>query len=124
MEPKKVLIIEDDEQYREILKKTVEKEGYQVLMAVDGETGLSIAQQEHPDLILLDILLPRADGIMVFRKLREDEWGKTVRVIILTNLSHVESYRDLFERDTYVDCLIKVNVTLEEVMKKVKEALA
>jgi len=124
MEPKKVLIIEDDPQYTEILSKSIEKEGFSPIVAYDGETGLDIALREHPAMILLDIILPQEDGIIVFKKLRRDPWGKTAYVLILTNLSNIESYEDLFEGDACVDCMIKVNVTLEDVMRKVKEVLA
>lgn len=81
-------IVEDDDALLSVLVDKFTREGFQVLEAQDGKKGLDVALSEHPDLILLDILLPVMDGWTMLQKLRaENTWGKKVPVIILTNLS-------------------------------------
>lgn len=84
---KKVLIVEDDEDMREALVDKFSGSGFEVDMAGDGVEGLEKALKDHPDLIILDIIMPRMDGVEVLKKLREDNWGRFVSVIILTNLN-------------------------------------
>ena len=76
-----VLIVEDEQAIMDILKYNFTKEGYKVLEAMDGETGLSLALSENPDLILLDVMLPKMDGFEVCRKVREKS---SVPIIMLT----------------------------------------
>lgn len=87
---KKILIAEDDVPLRRVFCDALKAEGYDVYEAGDGEEALSVALREHPDLIVLDILMPKMDGIEMARQLRLDAWGKTAKVIILTNLSDIE----------------------------------
>src|SRR3989344_2983901 len=82
---KQILIVEDDKSLLQVLYDKLTQEGYSILSAVNGAIGLEAAQKNHPDLILLDIVLPKMDGMAMMHKLREDEWGKKVPVIILTN---------------------------------------
>src|SRR3989344_3013072 len=88
---KKILVIEaveDEISLRNALHEKFTAEGFRILEARDGEEGLAIALREHPDLILLDILMPKMDGITMMKKLRQaNEWGKKVPIILLTNLS-------------------------------------
>ncbi len=85
---KKVLIVEDDEAVLKALNAKLTQAGLAVLLARDGSSGLATALQEHPQLILLDILMPLMDGWEMLKRLREDEnWGKQVSVVILTSLS-------------------------------------
>lgn len=72
MPEQKVLVVEDEENLVEALKYNLEREGYAVLTAMDGETGLELAKGSNPDLIILDIMLPRLDGLEVCRILRRD----------------------------------------------------
>lgn len=81
-EKKRVLIVEDEKSIVDIVRFNLEKEGYAVLTAYDGEAGLTAAREEKPDLILLDVMLPRRNGFDVCRILREE--GDGVPVIILT----------------------------------------
>ena len=87
MTKKKILVIEDEEPLLNALSAKLQTEGFEVLEAENGEDGLKLALKKHPDLILLDIILPKMDGITVLENLRENAWGKTVQVIILSNLS-------------------------------------
>lgn len=81
MEQRKVLVIEDDPHIVDILKFNLVKDGYNVLIATDGQTGLDLALGENPDLILLDIMLPKMDGFEVCRKIREQS---STPIIMLT----------------------------------------
>src|SRR3989344_7073229 len=59
---------------------------YEIMEASEGESGLALALKKHPDLIILDIVMPKMDGLTLLARLREDSWGKTAKVILLTNL--------------------------------------
>src|SRR3990167_4462273 len=83
---KNVLIVEDDKVLRSMYKKLLENHGYSVSVAEDGEEGLLKAVSEKPDLILLDIRMPKMDGLTMMDNLRRNEFGKTVPIIIFTNL--------------------------------------
>jgi DNA-binding response OmpR family regulator len=115
-----VLIIEDEEALsRILLEKLKAMVEVQVLEAKDGETGLKMALEYQPDLVLLDLVLPKMEGMNVLRKLREGEWGKNVWVIVLTNLSVPEKEqeaRSLGVEDYYV----KTDITLDEIVAKIK----
>ncbi len=72
---KKILVVEDDVPELNALRDKFTREGFSILTAKNGEEGLAIALREHPDLILLDIIMPVMDGITMLVKLREDSWG-------------------------------------------------
>lgn len=119
---KKVLIVEDDNFLRSLTAKRLEKDGYMVAVAVDGETALVTAQEEKPDLILLDLLLPGLDGFGVLGKLKADADLKKTPVIVFSNLGQKEDIEKakLLGADQF---LIKANFTLDDVMEKISAAL-
>lgn len=122
---KKVLIIEaieDDDSLRNILRDKLTIKGFTVLEAKNGEEGLAIALSHHPDLILLDILMPNMGGLEMLKKLREDTKSKSTPVIMFTNFGDNKNVADAIELGSN-DYLIKSNFTLEEVIAKVKEKL-
>ncbi len=125
MENKKIILVtEDEKSLRGALDDKLIGAGFTILEAKDGEEGLVISLKEHPDLVLLDIAMPKMDGMSMLRKLREDEWGKTVPVIILTNLSSADEGRnkDITELEpTYY--FVKTDVKIEEIIEKIKERL-
>lgn len=119
---KKVLIVEDDEFLRSLTAKRLEKDGYEVAIAVDGESANGIAVENKPDLILLDLLLPGVDGFEVLKKLREDEVTKNTPVIVFSNLGQredIEKAKGLGANDF----LIKANFTLDDVIEKINTIL-
>jgi diguanylate cyclase len=122
----KILIIEDEAAMRKILVDTFTSENFAVFQAPDGETGLATALQEKPDIILLDIVLPRMDGLAVLNKLRsESPYGKNVPVILLTNLSpDSEAINQAITKDTPSYYLVKANWNIEDVVEKVRERLS
>ncbi|MBZ9569875.1 response regulator [Patescibacteria group bacterium] len=119
---KTILVIEDDAPTLQALVDTFTSEGFHVLKAKDGKKGLELALKEHPDLVLLDIIMPKMDGMTMLKKLREDEWGKDVQVVILTNLSSVEKTAEALKGRVY-DYFVKTNWKLEDLVKRVKERL-
>jgi CheY-like chemotaxis protein len=82
---KSILLIDDDTLVRQSLGDTLTTAGYQVSTAEDGQDGLVKALATHPDLIISDVRMPNVDGLQMLDKLRADEWGKTVPVIILSS---------------------------------------
>lgn len=120
-----ILIVEDEE----ILVKTLEEklivENFDVVKALDGEEGLRLAIKKHPDLILLDLLMPKVDGLTMLKKLREDPWGLQANVIILTNISDPDKVAEGMSTGpsgTY-EYLIKSNWSLDEVVARIKQKL-
>lgn len=84
---KTILIIEDEEPLLASLVDLFKIEGYRVERAKNGVLGLELAREKHPDVILLDVILPKMHGIKLLKELRADERGKNIPVILLTNLS-------------------------------------
>jgi DNA-binding response OmpR family regulator len=124
MDNKKILIIEDEEAMQVAISEALRNQGISALVASDGEKGLEIALKEHPDLMLLDILMPKMDGLAMLNKLRSDEWGKTVPVIILTNLNpNANSIINSVLENKPAYYLIKSDVKLEGIVDKIKEVL-
>ena len=123
---KKILIVEDEASSRKVTYEKFTREGFEVIMAVNGEEGLKTAYAIHPDLIIMDIIMPVMDGLTMFQKLRESDgqWGKTVPVVVLTNIT-IENKTQM-ENLTKLnpECfLVKTENTLSETVEKVKEIL-
>jgi DNA-binding response OmpR family regulator len=119
-----ILYIEDEEPMSSLYKDLFEKEGITVDVAPDGESGFEKAIQTHPDLILLDIILPRLNGKLVLTKLRNDPWGKTVPIIIFSNLDTDNSLLEGGNQISPTYFILKANVTPGDVLKKVKDVLS
>lgn len=115
---KKILFVEDESALQRALTSILSEKGYEVLSALDGEIGLELAQKEIPDLILLDLVLPKKDGFEVLSGLKQNPSTKNIPVIILTNL---ESSLDV-EKALQIGAttyLVKTNYKLEEVVEKI-----
>jgi len=121
-ENKKILVIEDDISISTALEMKITGAGYDVIVASDGEDGLSKALFERPNLILLDIILPKMDGMTVLDNLRKDEWGKSVPVIVLSNLGTGDEIQRSRENNVK-DFLIKTDWSMDDVVRKIKESL-
>jgi two-component system alkaline phosphatase synthesis response regulator PhoP len=117
---KKILIVEDDRSLISILQEKFTNEGFSVVTALDGEDGIIVAEKEKPDLILLDILIPKIDGITMAQKLKET--GVDVPIIFLTNFDDVKHISDAIEVSKS-DYLVKSNWNLDDIVKKVKARL-
>ena len=119
---KKILFIEDESALQKTFGEILKQEGYEMTSALDGETGLRLAKQIKPDLILLDLILPKLHGFDVLKKLKEIADIKEIPVIVLTNLERAEDIEKALEfgATTY---LVKENYSLDEVMEKIKKIL-
>ena len=119
---KTILIVEDERSLRKALHDKLLLEGFTVLEATDGEAGLALALSKHPHLILLDIIMLKMDGLTMLKKLREDDWGKAVPVIMLTNLSDAAKIAES-QKSNVFDYLVKTDWSLEYVVDKVRQKL-
>jgi len=117
--PKKILVVEDDKFLRELISRKLLGEGYNIVEAVDGEEGIRKIKEEKPDLILLDLILPGADGFEVLTKTKADESVSSVPVIILSNLGQKEDVERGLKLGA-VDYLIKAHFTPGEIVEKIK----
>ena len=120
---KKILLVEDESALQKSLGDTLREGGFEVVSALDGETGERLAKSEKPDLIILDLILPQKDGLEVFQALKEDEKTRNIPVVVLTNLEKIEHVEKVLEMGakTY---LVKANYTLKEILEKIKQTLA
>ncbi len=121
-ETKKILIIDDEAVLVDLLRTKLTQQGFDAIDARDGDDGLQKALAEHPDLILLDIIMPKMDGITMLKKLRADAWGKDVPVIILTNLNTAEAVENSLSSGAY-DYLVKIDYTLDDLVGIVRKRL-
>ncbi len=122
LQEKKVLIVEDEALLRQALFDKFTREGFCALEAKNGEEGLAIALKERPDIILLDIIMPKVNGLTMLKNLRQDEWGKNVPIIVLTNLNDAENVSKAMESGVY-DFLVKSDWKLNELIERVKNKL-
>jgi len=117
---KTILIIDDEKELREVLEEKLKREGFKTHTARDGQEGLMVALKEKPDLILLDVVMPKIDGISMLQELRKDEWGKTVQVIFLTVVEDPRTLARAVELGGY-EYFVKTDWDIDEIVKKVKE---
>lgn len=116
----RVLVIEDDRALHSAIVAKLEKEGFETISAYDGKEGLEKALANHPDLILLDIILPTMDGMTVLEELRRDSWGENAEVIILSNLSGAEKDTKI-EKNTARAFLVKSDWKLEDLVSIIRQ---
>lgn len=117
---KKIVTIEDDETQAKLITAALEGGGFEVLHALDGKEGIELVLQEHPDLIILDIILPHISGIEVLKKIREDSWGKTVPIFMFTNLEENEPLAESVESGATA-YFNKSEWSMEDLVSRVRE---
>lgn len=120
---KKILIVEDELDLRKALVDELTLSGFVVLEAKNGKEGLACALKEHPDLILLDIVMPEMDGMAMMKKLREDVWGETAPIIMLTNLSANDKIIQGVVENEPLYYLVKSDWKIGDVIAKVEEVV-
>jgi len=118
----KILIVEDEEILLTALSEELKQEGFNVIGAHDGVEGVEMAGKEKPDLILLDLVMPRLDGIGALKQMKENPEIKDIPVVILTNLSDYGKVSDALTLGA-MDYLVKANYRLEELVNKIKTIL-
>lgn len=119
---KVILIAEDEPPMLRILSDKLTESGFYTLSATNGEEGLEQALTHHPDVVVLDILMPKLNGMDMLKKLREDKWGKTVPVVMLTNVS-ADTNETLQAIVTTQPAyyFVKSNTKLEDIVEKIKD---
>jgi len=120
----KIVVVEDDEVLSKSLAGELEDVGFEAVVAFDGEAGLALALKEKPDLVLLDIVMPKMDGMTMMKKLRDSgEFGKHVPIILLTNLNADDKISAGVTQNEPSYYLIKSNYTVADVVAKVRDRL-
>lgn len=119
---RRVLLIEDDRFLRRAGEASLRQRGFAVTVAVDGQEGLAKVREEIPDLILLDLLMPKLSGIEVLRALRSDEATRKIRVLILSNSSREQDLEEIKALGV-TDYLVKANLSLQELGDRVAQLL-
>lgn len=117
---KTILLVEDEPTLQKTLSLALTQEGYEVKSALDGEIGLRLARETKPNIILLDLILPKMDGFEVLDELKKNDETKDIPVIVLTNL---ESSQDIEKALSLgaSNYLVKANYDLKDVVEKVKD---
>ena len=116
---KRVLIVEDDEHISKVYEITFAKEGMEVLVARDGEDALSKIANEKPDLVILDLMIPKKDGFEVLAEVKKDPVLATIPILVLSNLGQ-QSDQDRALALGAREYLIKVDYSIQEIITKIK----
>ena len=119
---KTILLVEDDKNIRELYAMALIGAGFQILMAENGQQGVDLALKHHPDLILLDIDMPIVNGHEAAQKIRLDSWGKTARIVFLTNHSDAQNVAHAIMQKPE-DYIVKVNVPIKDMVNQVRIAI-
>lgn len=122
MKTQKVLIVEDEVPITQALNQMLKSQNISIINTTNGEEGLYLAKTIHPDLIILDMILPKMDGESVLRQLREDNWGKTAKVLILSNLTHQEKQKAVRELGI-LDYVVKTDTSIAQLAEKIRVLL-
>lgn len=122
METKKILVVEDEPMIRRALvEKMTEEKSLVVMSAKNGKEGLEAALREHPDFIVLDLIMPIMGGMEMLSLLREDSWGKNAKVMFLSNLSSdPEKMAEGVAKGVH-NFMIKSNVNISELLEFIKK---
>ena len=118
---KKILIVEDDKNFMMMLKNSLANQPVSVFYAEDGEIGLEKAEKENPDLILIDIMMPKLNGIEMAKKIKEK--GLNPKMIFLTNLNDEKNISEVLENFDQTDYILKSDVNIDAVIERVKNKL-
>jgi DNA-binding response OmpR family regulator len=122
-EKKTILIVEDEELMLTPLAEKLSNQGFEVVKAHDGVEGLEKALKLHPDMVILDIVMPKMDGMTVMKKIREDQkWGKDAPIVMLTNLNDPDKVSEAANYNVF-DFLVKTDWKLDEVVDFIKQKL-
>lgn len=119
---KKILIVDDEVLVIKALTKKLKESGFEVEEALDGQEALLKVEKEKPDLILLDIIMPKLDGISVLKRLKESKATQNIPILILTNLYDDKKMTEVL-RTGDTDYLIKVEHPLDDIISRVKQKL-
>lgn len=119
---KKILIVEDDNFLQKALAYSLQESDFEIISAINGEEALALADKEIPDLILLDIILPKKDGFMVMQELKENKITSKIPVIFITNLGQKEDVKRGLELGAS-GYIIKAHFKISDIVEKINEVL-
>ena len=119
----KVAIVEDDLAIAQMYRMKFEAEGYHVDIAENGKLGLALCEQMKPDLVLLDLMMPEMNGDEMLEKMRATDWGKSIKVIILTNVGEQEAPEKLKSLNVRA-YIVKAEMTPKQVAELARQQLA
>ncbi len=118
----KILLVDDDEALRQLYSAELITKGYQVVVASDGDEALEKAKTEKPNLILLDVMMPKTDGIVALTKIKQEPELKDIPILMLTNFGQENLVKQAFDLGA-ADYLLKYKVTPAEMSEKVDQTL-
>lgn len=118
----KILIIEDDSYISDMYRIKLENSGFEVIIASDGIEGFKVLEKQKPDVILLDVVMPKMDGFNVLKMIKNDSDYNDIPIILLTNLGQKENVKRGFELGA-ASYIIKAHFTPSEVVEKIKDVL-
>jgi DNA-binding response OmpR family regulator len=113
-------LVEDEAALRDILAESLRKEGFQVITAENGKIGLELALSKHPDLVVSDIIMPEMSGLEMLKRLREDEIGKNIPVLMLSNLKSAETVSESLKNLAF-DYILKTDTDPKSIIDKIKQ---
>jgi len=116
----KILLVEDDKFLRTVLERKFANEGFEVVSAVDGDEALEKIITDKPNIILLDIILPKKSGFLVLENIKKDPELKKVPVLIISNLGQEEDVKKGLSLGA-AEYFVKARVSLDDIVKKIKE---
>lgn len=119
---KKVLIVEDEQIILDLLQKKLIREGYETLVAKDGDEGLRVMRQNRPDIVLLDIIMPKVGGLEVMAEMQKDPELKKIPIIVISNSGQpveIDKAQALGARDW----LVKAEFNPQEVIEKIEKQI-
>ncbi len=119
---KKVLVVDDDANLRDVLIDALTVSGFEAKGAANGEDGLKEAFASHPDVIMLDVMMPKMDGWQVLDTLRADEWGKQAKVIMLTSQGQMTNIAHALDKKVFT-YIVKSELNLGNIAEKVNGLL-
>ena len=119
----KILLVEDDPMVVRMYQRKLEKDGFQLILAFNGEEGLAALKKEKPDIVLLDIMMPKMNGIDMLKTVKADPAFKDIPIVMLTNLGDrpedVQKCKELGAEDYWV----KANTPIQEIAERIKKIL-
>jgi DNA-binding response OmpR family regulator len=122
-EKNKILLVEDDPMIVKMYQRKLIADGFELSLAFNGEEGLAALSKSRPDIILLDIMMPKMDGFEMLKKVKHDELWKDIPVVILTNLSDHPEDRKKSQQLGAADYWVKANISLKELSEETRKIL-
>ena len=121
---KKIMIVEDEDSLRRILADFLKREtDWEIYEAQDGEDALALIKKHLPDMVVLDIAMPKMDGITLAKKMSEETLTEKIKILFLTNSGDLSSVSSASFSPSVVGYLVKSNIDMQEVMDRIKESV-